>query len=262
MSSLDKAHSDSEFSFPGSAASASPPLGGQSASGSSSGLSRGAATGAIPSGSADASRGLASAAASRVRRRQSSDRLQKKVWIFQALEKEPDMHANDLIDKMREHGIKLTRSSAYRAIASYKENSSLAESEVRCLKIVSAILENAEEGDHLTARQIVERAKSMGHSIHRSTIYRVLDRLCSSSLVMTMRRGRQSFYEWKREDGHHGHLTCIECGKTIEFHHDDLDEMAKSVCKRTGYEFARIEFLVRSVCFECWTIREEQTDAN
>ena len=191
-----------------------------------------------------------------------SERLQKKVLIFQVLEREPGLHAHELIERMKELGLVLTRSSAYRAIASFKENESLADSEVRCLKLVSTILQNAESGDHITARQIMDRAKLMGHNVHRSTIYRVLDRLCASALVLTMRRGRQSFFEWKREDRHHGHLTCIQCGKTIEFHHDDLDEMAKSVCKRTGYEFARIEFLVRSVCFDCWTIREEMPDAN
>lgn len=195
-------------------------------------------------------------------RKDGSKRLQRKVLIFQVLENEPGLQAAELIEKMQLQGVKLTRSSAYRHIAKFREGTSLAESEVRCLKVVSGILQGAAIGEHLTARQISERIKATGHKIHRSTIYRVLERLCSSSLVLTMRRGRQTYYEWKREEGHHGHLTCIECGKTIEFHHDDLDEVAKSVCNRTGYEFARIEFLVRSICLECWTIREGVSDAH
>lgn len=191
-----------------------------------------------------------------------SERLKKKVLIFQLLEKEPEMNAYELIDRLQDSGFNLTRSSAYRAIAAFREASSLAESEVRCLRIVSSILENAEEGEHLTARQVIERARELGHSVHRSTIYRVLEKLCASNLILSMRRGRQSYYEWKRGDAHHGHLTCIECSKTIEFHHYDLDEMAKAVCKRTGYEFARIEFLVRSICFECWKIKEEVSDVD
>lgn len=184
-----------------------------------------------------------------------SERLQKKVLIFRILEKEPGMHAHELIDKMREYGVNLTRSSAYRAIASFKENDNVAGSDVRCLRVVSSILENVPEGEHLTARQIMDKAAASGENVHRSTVYRVLDRLNASTLIQTTRRGRQSYYEWRRGD-QHGHLTCIHCNKTIEFKHQDLDEMAKSVCEKTGYEFQRMEFLLRSVCVDCWTEKE------
>lgn len=165
------------------------------------------------------------------------------------------MHAHELIEKMREYGVDLTRSSAYRAIASFKENDSIAGSEVRCLRVVSNIIENVPAGELLTARAILDKAVSLGEKVHKSTIYRVLDRLSSSALIQTTRRGRQTYYEWRR-GLQQGFLTCLQCDKTIEFKQEDLNDRAKSLCEDSGFEFQRVELLLHSICADCWGERE------
>lgn len=151
-----------------------------------------------------------------------------------------------------EAGVQLTLLAAYRSLRTYRESGGkLENSETRCLGVVASILQNAVPGEHLTATQIKERASERNFSLHQATVYRVLAQLTTLGFVMAIDKGRQKFYEWKREEEHHGHLTCIDCGKTIEFHQDYLDDVGKQVCSRLGYDFARIEFIVRSLCERC-----------
>jgi Fur family ferric uptake transcriptional regulator len=178
--------------------------------------------------------------------------LSKKTLIFQILSAERGLSATQLQQRAQDAGIELTTPSAYRALRSFRESDGkLEQSDTRCLKAVSSILQNAASGEHLTATDILGRALELGLSLHKATVYRVLARLVSIGLVAPMDRGRQKYYEWKREEENHGHLTCVECGQMIEFHQDKLDFIANDICKRLGYQFQGIEFVVRSLCPTC-----------
>jgi Fur family ferric uptake transcriptional regulator len=178
--------------------------------------------------------------------------LNNKTLIFQILKQEPNLTAPQLQRRAEEAGVQLTVLAAYRALRTYRESGGkLEKSETRCLGVVASILQNAVPGEHLTATQIRKRASERNFSLHQATVYRVLAQLTTLGFVLAIDKGRQNFYEWKREEEHHGHLTCIECGKTIEFHQEYLDDVGKQVCARLGYNFARIEFIVRSLCERC-----------
>ncbi len=183
--------------------------------------------------------------------RNISNRLSKKISLFRILAEEPGLSANALKEKAKDHGIELTLISAYRTLRSFRENASVEDSEVRCLRIVSSILQNASAGKHFSAMEIKRRADELGQNLHKSTIYRVLDRLYFSKLVVMMHRAGQKHYEWKRDESHHGHLICIKCDATIEFNQENLDEIALSICSRTGFEFGHMEFVLRSICANC-----------
>lgn len=181
-----------------------------------------------------------------------SRRLSNKSLIFQILRDEPDLSASQLQQKALEAGVSLTSIAAYRALKTYRESGGKLEmSDNRCIRLVSAILQEAEHGEHLSAKQITEIACRRGLNLHQASVYRSLTSLRSVGLVLSLNKGGQRFYEWRREDIHHGHLTCIECGKTIEFYQDYLDDVGRQICARMGYEFDRIEFIVRSQCQDC-----------
>jgi Fur family ferric uptake transcriptional regulator len=184
--------------------------------------------------------------------RSTSKRLNKKTLLFQILSQEPNLSAQQLQRQAKDAGIQINILAAYRALRAFRESSGkLENSDTRCLRIVSTILQDAIPGEHLTATEIQNRAFEQNCSIHQATVYRVLARLTEIGLVLAFEKGRKKFYEWKREEEHHGHLTCIECGNTIEFHQDYLDEIGRQISLRFGYDFARIEFIVRSICEPC-----------
>lgn len=184
--------------------------------------------------------------------RKTSKRLDKKTQLFRILKQEPNLSAQQLQRRAQDYGIQLGLLAAYRALRAFKQSGGkLENSDSRCLQIVATILQDAAPGEHLTATQIRERAQGCNYSVHQATVYRVLDRLTAIGLVLAFGKGRQKFYEWRRGEEHHGHLTCIECGNTIEFHQDYLDEIGQQISLRFGYEFNRIEFIVRSICEKC-----------
>ncbi|HEY9774342.1 MAG TPA: transcriptional repressor [Planktothrix sp.] len=184
--------------------------------------------------------------------RKTSKRLTKRSRLFQILSSEPNITASQLKVKAEDQGLDLTLQAAYRTLRAYRDSGGKVEnSATKCLRVVASILQNAATGEHLTAIQIKERAVEQNCSLHQATIYRVLARLITIGLVTALDRGRQKVFEWKRDEAQHGHLTCIGCGKTIEFQQEYLDEIGKQLSARFGYDFARIEFVVRSLCRDC-----------
>ncbi len=117
------------------------------------------------------------------------------------------------------------------------------------------ILQNAPIGDHLTPADIQTAAADSGVILHLTTVYRILQKLVAAGTVVQLSKERKTFYEWKRDELHHGHLTCIVCGRTIEFHQDYLDGLAKHICGKFDYEFQRFDFRLQACCPHCKNIR-------
>jgi Fur family ferric uptake transcriptional regulator len=174
------------------------------------------------------------------------------MLLFQILAQDPDCTAPQLRNRAGEMGIDLTSLAAYRTLTAFRKScGKLEDSETRCLKVVAAILQEAQPDDHLTAIEIKKRALERRVSLHQSTIYRVLNRLESIGMITSIDACRQKLFVWRRQDRMHGHLTCIACGKTVEFEQEKLEEIGKEVSSLHGFDFSRIEFTLRSLCRQC-----------
>lgn len=183
----------------------------------------------------------------------ASNRFNKKTLLFEILSHAPSLTARQLMDRAQHAGIHLTLAGAYRALRLFQEAAGkLEDSDTRSLRAVARILQNAASGEHLTAVEITRKASEQNISIHKASVYRALAKLSSIGLVLAIEHGRQKLYEWRREqEQRHGHLTCIGCGKTIEFHRDDLDVIGERISAWHDYEFVSIEFTVRALCEVC-----------
>jgi Fur family ferric uptake transcriptional regulator len=47
--------------------------------------------------------------------------------------------------------------------------------------------------------------------------------------------GGHSVFELERGD-HHDHMVCVETGKVIEFHDEDIEMLQKAIAEKAGYE--------------------------
>jgi Fur family transcriptional regulator, ferric uptake regulator len=149
-------------------------------------------------------------------------------------------------------GIKLSLIGAYRVLRAFKESKGkLENSESNCLRVVASILKGAPPGVHMTATEILLTADASSSGLHKSTVYRVLSRLVSIGLITAIEELSVRSYEWKRDDTHHGHMTCVKCGQTVEFHQNEFQGLATQICARLGYEFTSMEFTIRSLCKDC-----------
>lgn len=179
---------------------------------------------------------------------------EKTLAVFEIIKADPDISARELRSRAFDKGLELSKSTAHRMLNRYKDG------EGDALKVnqghtkpVAEVLQNAQEGQHLTAADIVNETAKNGTKLHISTVYRVLERLLKVGLIVQLEKERKSFYEWKREGPQHSHLTCITCGKTIEFHQDYLESFSKRVCMRHEFDYVRYEFNLLAHCSACST---------
>lgn len=177
---------------------------------------------------------------------------EKTMAVFEIIRGEPDISARELQLRASDKGLELSKSTAHRMLNRFKDG------EGDALKVnqghtkpVAEVLQNAPEGHHLTAADIVAETAKNGTKLHISTVYRVLERLLKVGLIVQLEKERKSFYEWKREGPQHSHLTCITCGKTIEFHQDYLESFSKRVCMRYEYDYVKYEFNLLAHCSSC-----------
>ncbi len=172
--------------------------------------------------------------------------------LFEIIESNPDLTAEQLQSEGACLGIEISVRTAFRFLKRYRENGGdLFKSNHTHLQVVANILQNAQAGEHLTPLDIQALAVDTGVILHLTTVYRILQRLVAAGTVVQLGKNRKTFYEWRRDQLHHGHLTCIVCGRTIEFHQDYLDGLARHICNKFGYQYRRFDFRLQACCQNC-----------
>jgi len=98
-----------------------------------------------------------------------------------------------------------------------------------------AILQIIEEdGGHLTAAKIFERASRRMPGLTEATVYRTLDFLSRKGLALVAHIGDGRLI-YESADHNHHHLICRECGHTVEIGTDLLETLYQRFNEQTGY---------------------------
>ncbi len=97
------------------------------------------------------------------------------------------------------------------------------------------ILENSADR-HLSAEDVYKALLEAGDDVGLATVYRVLTQFESAGLVERHNfDGGHSVFELDR-GGHHDHMVCVETGKVIEFHSEEIEKLQEEVAASQGYE--------------------------
>lgn len=97
------------------------------------------------------------------------------------------------------------------------------------------ILEDA-ENRHVSAEDVYKALLEAGEDVGLATVYRVLTQFESAGLVERHNfDGGHSVFELDRGD-HHDHMVCIESGKVIEFHNEEIEDLQHKIADDAGYE--------------------------
>lgn len=100
-----------------------------------------------------------------------------------------------------------------------------------------SILEALNSGPrvHLTAQDILDEVRKHYSGIGFATIYRFLKHLSKSDMVTEISMGHSSArYELKSKEFHY-HISCIHCGKIIEFKNKTIENSIKRLLKAKNY---------------------------
>ena len=97
------------------------------------------------------------------------------------------------------------------------------------------LLEGIQPQHHLTAEDIYRHLLENGDEIGLATVYRVLMQFEQAGLLSRHHfEAGKAVYEL-REDEHHDHLVCLDCGHVEEFHDPEIEKRQTAVAKARGF---------------------------
>ena len=100
------------------------------------------------------------------------------------------------------------------------------------------ILQMLEQSDtrHLSAEDVYKALLDAGEDVGLATVYRVLTQFEQAGLVERHNfDGGHSVFELDSGE-HHDHLVCMETGKVIEFHNDEIEALQEKIARKYGYD--------------------------
>ncbi len=112
---------------------------------------------------------------------------------------------------------------------------------------------------HLSVEDIQARLRDGGHRIGKATLYRTLDLLVRSRLVMEHDFGegfKRYEHRLSREPAHE-HLICLECGKVIEFESWEVQDVKARITQKHGFQPTRHRLEIYGLCRECQEVGVE-----
>lgn len=105
---------------------------------------------------------------------------------------------------------------------------------------------------HLSADDVAAHLSEKGHTVGLATIYRTLDLLVASGLVVERDFG-EGFrrFEPARDMPQHYHLACTVCGAVTEFRDDRIDDLIRRSATARGFVPARHRLMIQGTCRDC-----------
>jgi Fur family ferric uptake transcriptional regulator len=105
---------------------------------------------------------------------------------------------------------------------------------------------------HLSAEEVAQEVTVRGRKAGTATVYRTIDTLLESGLVVERDFG-EGFrrFEPARDIPHHEHLVCTQCGKVEEFRDERLERMTTIVAESRGFARQRHRLVIHGICRDC-----------
>lgn len=115
-----------------------------------------------------------------------------------------------------------------------------------------AILETLiDSGGHVTADELADRVRARAPQVGRMTVYRTLDLLGELGLVHPVYQGTGAAHYVLLHEGHHHHLVCTRCRQVIEFDDCSLQDLARMIGERSGFQLQGHLLEFYGVCPAC-----------
>jgi Fur family ferric uptake transcriptional regulator len=105
---------------------------------------------------------------------------------------------------------------------------------------------------HVSAEELVERARAVDGRVSVATVYRTLKLLGESGLAVPRNFGEgQTRWESAVGKSHHDHLVCTVCGAILEFENDEIERLQALVARRHGFEVQSHRLELYGSCAGC-----------
>lgn len=117
--------------------------------------------------------------------------------------------------------------------------------------VVLEALENFNK--HPTSAEVLDAVNALDDSVGRASVFRALDLFTQLSIIRpTYVSGGTPQYVLM-PDGHHHHIVCLQCDKTIEFEDCGLGDLEAELEERLGVKLVGHLLEFYGICKECRT---------
>jgi Fur family ferric uptake transcriptional regulator len=105
---------------------------------------------------------------------------------------------------------------------------------------------------HLSAEEIMSEVAVRFPSVHRASVYRSLEALCTLGVLQHVHVGHgATAYHIVQGDGPHLHVQCRVCGTVRDLPNDLLDDVAQVVTQRFDFVLDPSHVALSGLCAEC-----------
>jgi len=116
---------------------------------------------------------------------------------------------------------------------------------------VSEVLDQVD--DFRSAQELHDLLRRGGESIGLTTVYRTLQSLSEAGAVDVLRTadGEAAYRRCSR--GHHHHLVCRQCGRTVEVEGPAVERWAEKIAAENGFLDVAHTLEIFGTCSDCHT---------
>ena len=115
-----------------------------------------------------------------------------------------------------------------------------------------AILEILAKGrQHFTAQEVFELVHDKFPEIGFATVYRFLRKLTEHKYVSEVRMGGLPARYELAPTRHHDHMSCVDCGKIVEFENYAIENLQEKVAADLGFELTGHVLELYGRCPQC-----------
>lgn len=114
---------------------------------------------------------------------------------------------------------------------------------------VAAALERS--SDFTSAQSLHARMRSEEETVGLATVYRTLQTLADNGEVDVLRTGDGEAVYRMCSTGHHHHLVCRSCGRTVEIEGPAVERWTEKVASEHGFSEVSHTLEVFGTCADC-----------
>ncbi|MFD4433143.1 Fur family transcriptional regulator [Nocardia sp. NPDC058497] len=114
---------------------------------------------------------------------------------------------------------------------------------------ISALLSDIDE--FRSAQELHDELRKRGEGIGLTTVYRTLQSLADAGMVDVLRTDSGESVYRQCSSGHHHHLVCRHCGRTVEVEGPTVEAWAETIAGEHGFTEVSHTLEIFGTCRDC-----------
>lgn len=106
-------------------------------------------------------------------------------------------------------------------------------------------------GDFRSAQDLHARLRAQGQTVGLATVYRTLQTMATDGAVDMMRNGDGEAVYRRCSTGHHHHLICRTCGRTVEIEEFAVESWTDRIAAENGFSDVHHILEMFGICTAC-----------